>query len=179
MRTGDRSVKHRLVAGTINHWPDDDEWRNWHLDVENRGIWSEELVCTVQPDFVADIAQLPIFRDEMFDEVRAHHVLEHLPRSRGVLALAEFHRVLVDGGVLDVEVPDVARVLDAYGAGELDHPGLAQWLYGEELAEHTAGDSHRYPWTELVLFDALEDADFDPGDPLETGLAVRFRAVKA
>jgi predicted SAM-dependent methyltransferase len=172
-------MKHRLIAGTINHWPDDGEWRNWHLDVENRGIWSSALEITVQPDFVADIACLPVFRDEMFDEVRAHHVLEHLPRSRAVLALAEFQRILVPGGVLDIEVPDVAGVLDAYADGQLDHPGLAQWLYGEELPEHTVGDSHRYPWTELVLFDALEDAEFEVGDPLDAGLAVRFRAVKA
>lgn len=171
-------MKHRLVAGTINHRADDGEWRNWHLDVENRGIWSADLEITVQPDFVADIAQLPIFRDEMFDEVRAHHVLEHLAHDRALLALDEFHRILVPGGILDVEVPDIARVIDAYTAGTLDHSGLSQWLYGEQLPDHTPGDSHRFPWTDLFLYDALEAADFEVGDPEDTGLAVRFRAVK-
>lgn len=171
-------MKTRLVCGTINDWRDDDEWLNYTLDIENRGIWSADLEIIVQPDFVADIATMPIFRAEMFDEVRAHHILEHLSRARAVLALDELHRILKPDGVLDVEVPDVLRVFKAYMAGELEHDGFSQWLYGEELSVHEPGDSHRYPWTELFLASALMDAGFTITEPEPTGLAVRFRAVK-
>lgn len=171
-------MKHRLVAGTINHWPDDDEWRNYTLDVANRPIWSSDLDIAVQPNFVCDLAAMPMFREAMFDEVRAHHVLEHLARDHATLALQEIHRILKPAGILDVEVPDIGRVTAAWAAGELDVAGFSQWLYGEQLPEHQPGDSHRWPWTEEQLRVALEIAGFRVDDPEPTGLAVRFRAVK-
>jgi predicted SAM-dependent methyltransferase len=171
-------VKLRLIAGTINHWPDDGEWHNVTLDVSNRGVWDRELDMPLQPDFVGDIASLPQFRDDTFNEVRLHHVLEHLAPARGELALAELHRILKSGGVLDIEVPDLDKIAAAYTAGELDHAGVSQWLLGEQLANHESGDSHRSLWTESILSAALEAAGFAVGDPEETGLATRFRAVK-
>lgn len=170
--------KRRLIAGTINSWPDDGEWVNFHLDVSDRGIWSRELDMTVQPDFVCDLASMPIFRDGMFDEVRAHHVLEHLAPDHAVMALAEVLRVLVPGGVLDVETPDIDRVCHAYVAGELDQDGLAQWLYGEQLPNHETSDSHRSLWTVDTLGRALRDHGFVSGQPIDAGYATRYRAVK-
>ena len=87
-------------------------------------------------------------------------------------------RLLHPGGILDVEVPDITLVVAAWQAGDLGYEEFQQWLYGEQLRDHTAADNHRAAYTEEALRAALEGADLDPGVRLEAGLAVRFRATK-
>lgn len=171
-------MKMRLIAGTINDWPDDGEWRNFTLDVSPRGIWNHDLAMAVQPDFVADITNLVEFREDTFDEVRLHHVLEHLSGAQGRVALGELHRVLKPGATLDVEVPDLDRVCSAYVTEEISADDARQWLLGEQLANHEDSDTHRCLWTDGELRAALVDAGFAMGEREETGLALRFVAVK-
>ena len=56
------------------------------------------------PDVFADIRELP-FQDGAFVEVRAFHILEHLPRECLVPCMNEFWRILSVGGAVDIEVP--------------------------------------------------------------------------
>lgn len=172
-------MKLRLHAGTINHWPDEDGWQNYHLDVSPRPIWDRTIDMGVLPDFIADLSDLGQFRAETFDEIRCHHVLEHLPIDRALEAIAGLARILKTGCVLDVETPDVAKVCKAWLHDELDMAGLSQWLLGEQLQNHEPSDSHRSVWTEDSLRDALGLAELISGDPIESGYACRFRAVKA
>lgn len=175
-------MKIRLIAGTINHWADDDEWLNFHLDVNPRPIWDRSLSMGVLPDFVVDLAEpseMAVFRDGMFNEVRLHHVLEHMAPPWVPVALAQIHRILTPGGILDIEVPDIEKVIRAYALGELDFPGLQQWVYGEFLNDgHRAADTHLSAWSESKLADALRDAGFQPGGPAEAGYAARYWAVR-
>lgn len=171
-------MKYRLIAGTINHYVPEEGWENLHLDVSPRGIWHHDLNLTVAPDFVADLADLSFLREEMFDEVRAHHVLEHMSYQQAEAACQSVYRVLKPGGTFDVEVPDADRVCHAYVAGELDADALSQWLYGEQLPNHEPGDSHRYGHTPATLGGLLAQAGFKFGDRDDTGLALRYLAKK-
>lgn len=171
-------MKYRLIAGTINWYHPEKGWMNYHLDVSDRGIWDPEINMTVYPQFVQSISDLGNFREDTFDEIRAHHVLEHLDGPSGQASLFGFHRILKPGGVLDIEVPDIGRVVDAWHEGEHTPQDLQQWIYGEQLTNHEAGDSHRYGYDEYILREALQLAGFDVPAREETGLAVRFRAVK-
>lgn len=178
-----------LVAGTINRYHPADlfpqaepgEWHVINADISPRVIHDAKARIFVQPDVVVDIADTDAvraaFRHEgMFEYVRLHHVLEHIPRVLGALALENIAWLLADRGVLDVEVPDVLRVVRAWleDDGELDDAGLEQWLYGEQLANHEPGDSHRAAYTESVLRRMLEEAGFHVGSREETGLALRL-----
>jgi predicted SAM-dependent methyltransferase len=118
------------------------------------------------------------FRNEMFDAVRLNHVLEHLDYAQAVRALEEAFRVLKPLGELDIEVPDLDRVVGAWLAGELDDDGFQQWVYGEQLKNHEPGDSHRFGWWEKPLRWELTQAGFEVGDREDTGLALRFIARK-
>lgn len=171
-------MKKRLVAGTINRYYPDDDFQNWHLDVSPREIWDPVLEMGVLPEFVGSIADLSQFREGTFDEVKAHHVLEHLVHFDVNAAIESVHRVLVPGGVFDVEVPDVVRVAEAMCADELTWPEYNQWLYGEVLANHEDGDTHRSGWSQDSLADRLRFYGFEVGVREDTGLALRFRAVK-
>lgn len=168
-----------LIAGTINrYYPSDVGWLNYHVDVSPRPIWDAQAKIGVQPDFVLDIADTAAvrttFREAMFEAVHLHHVLEHLPRPRGLVALENLAWLLADGGELDIEVPDFLRVARAWLADEIDHAGAEQWVLGEQLSAHEPGDSHRALYTELVLRAALAEAGFEVGDREETGYALRF-----
>lgn len=171
-------MKLRLLAGTINDYTEEEGWRNFTLDAQPRPVWNHDLNMAVLPDFVADIADLSAFRGQMFDEIRFHHVLEHLPASESDDALSGLWRILKVGGILDIEVPDLDRVVSAYAAGELDLAGASQWLLGEQLPTHSIYDCHRSVWTAAELGVALAGNGFEPGERQPTGHAIRFLAER-
>lgn len=171
-------MKKRLIVGVINRYYPEDGWLNWHLDVSDRGIWDPEIEMTVYPDFVGDVADLGAFREETFDEVRAHHVLEHLIVADVERACIGIYRILVPGGVFDVEVPDVQRVGNAIESGALEQDEWNQWLYGEALVNHEAGDTHHSGWTEGSLREVLARYGFGVGNREESGLTLRYIATK-
>jgi len=61
-----------------------------------------------------DARQRLPFADGSFDAVYHSHLLEHLSRSEGEHFLSECHRILVQGGVMRIVVPDFENWVDAY-----------------------------------------------------------------
>ena len=57
-----------------------------------------------------------VFPDNVFTEVYASHVLEHVPWMHTVFALQEARRILKPGGVVEIWVPDFAKILQSYEA---------------------------------------------------------------
>lgn len=170
-------MKVRLLAGTINHWQDDEEWRNVHLDITDRPIYDSELNMMLAPDVVADLAdELPMFADESFDEVRCHHVLEHMNYERATLAVQSIHRVLKSDGVFDVETPDMGKIAKAWVNREHKESDLQQWIHGEDL--QGAYDGHRYSFSARSLKTLIQNAGFQIVETPPTGLAVRYIAKK-
>ena len=170
-------MKRRLIVGTINHWRDDEEWENVHVDISPREIWDVEL-GPVPVDVVADLGEKLPFGMWEFDEVRCHHVLEHMHIEGIVRGVSEVFRVLKGEGIFDVEVPDMDRVCKAWVKGEYPKEDLQQWIYGEQLPNHELGDDHRYGLWEEKLRGILEDAQFIVPKREKTGLALRFLARK-
>jgi predicted SAM-dependent methyltransferase len=64
--------------------------------------------------YLADISRPLPFEDASFDGVFFQHVLEHFSRETGLSILRECRRILIDGGVLRVAVPDAERVIRTY-----------------------------------------------------------------
>lgn len=175
-------MKTRLIAGTINHKPDDEEWANTHLDISPRGIYdaNDGKARFVKPDVVADLADgLPMFLEGYFDEVLLDHVLEHMPLERNRLALAAVFRVLKPGGVAVIAVPDMDAVCHAWVEGVYTRDELQQWIYGEQLKHHESGDSHRFGFWDERLRGLLEEVGFTVSEPLSPGgLELRVAATK-
>jgi predicted SAM-dependent methyltransferase len=58
------------------------------------------------------------FADNSVNYVFMEHALEHFNLSDGVSALRELHRVMADGGVIRIIVPDLERYCSAYSASD-------------------------------------------------------------
>jgi SAM-dependent methyltransferase len=69
-------------------------------------------------DYVLDAAKRLPFKDDTFEVVYASHLLEHIPWYQTREVLAEWVRVLKPGGVLEVWVPDAAKVFETVLAAD-------------------------------------------------------------
>ena len=116
--------------------------------------------------------------DSCADEVRASHVLEHLPWRQTMDALRDWVRVLKPGGVLKIAVPDFEWIAHQYLA-EVDGdaecvPHLTAYLMGGQTDEN---DYHKAIFDKRGLKHGLElaglvDVEEWPGDADCSGLAV-------
>ena len=81
------------------------------------------------------------FSDNTFDVVYHSHLLEHLPKHKGLKFLRDCFCVLRPGGIIRVAVPDLERIARLY-------------LQALENALKTEGEwQHHYDWMMLELYD--------------------------
>lgn len=104
------------------------------------------------PDLVADITKLDMLPSGYFEEVVAQDVLEHLERHKVEPALAEWSRLLADGGVIHVRVPSLMNMFDMLRQPE-NHPceeaeKVVHLMYGTQAY---TGDYHLSGFTGPML----------------------------
>lgn len=97
---GARIAKYPLVSFLINRI------KLFNLSWDKR-IFIHDLTC-----------ELP-WADEEVDIIYTSHTLEHLSKQDGYYLLSESFRILRNGGVLRVVVPDLNIAVDQYNNGEI------------------------------------------------------------
>lgn len=119
-------------------------------------------------DVMADICQLPL-ADDSVEEAKCIQVIEHIPYNKNHQLFSEMYRVLIKGGCIDVETPDIDVV-----CRKILEEGLTdQWVHalvGEYYRPHdksryedwymNAAAIHRNPWNEKRLRRFAEAAGF-------------------
>jgi FkbM family methyltransferase len=88
-------------------------------------------IMRVAPDYEADLTKL-VFPDGTVDEIRSHHVFEHLNRVVALGMLILWQEWLRPGGRIVIETPD----FEATAAAALRHKGAARMA----LIRHLEGD---------------------------------------
>lgn len=90
-------------------------------------------------DIITDAAYLKAgFADDSVDFIVAQHLLEYIPRSRMIVALTEWKRVLKPNALLEIRVLDIAAVTKALYLNSvskemgLHHEMVLALLYGSQ-----------------------------------------------
>jgi predicted SAM-dependent methyltransferase len=65
-------------------------------------------------DYVTPADRLDMFEDNSVDLIYACHILDHLGRNQVDITLKEWHRVLVQGGILRLAVSDFEKLAEVY-----------------------------------------------------------------
>ena len=104
------------------------------------------------PDFIADVASLPMLPSGHFDHIVAHDVLEHISRTKTDEVLEEWARLLAPAGHMFVRVPSLqhlAALTLADGYQDADHAeGIIHLLFGTQAQ---TGDYHLTSFTRATL----------------------------
>jgi predicted SAM-dependent methyltransferase len=98
------------------------------------------------PDVVSDSESFPTLPDGMLDFVVANHVLEHL--TDPIRALCEWHRILRDGGLLYMAVPDKRFTFD-HGRPRTSLEHLEE-DHSSPLPPQQRNHAHLLEWAEHV-----------------------------
>ena len=83
------------------------------------------------------------FEDNSFNVVYHSHLLEHFPKNLAPVFLKECFRVLKDGGIIRVVVPNLEQIIRCYLSS------LEKSLMGDEKSQK------QYEWIMLELFDQM------------------------
>lgn len=108
-------------------------------DTRIKGFKNVDIEKRKNVDYVCNVNNLNIFKDKSVDEVYASHILEHFSWKLEVDAvLREWYRVLKDGGILWVAVPDFNKVIEAYKSFGFLSDDMQAFLYGSMETEYYA-----------------------------------------
>jgi predicted SAM-dependent methyltransferase len=130
-----------------------------------------------QPDVACDITKLP-FDDNSADEIMAIHVFEHFYLKDVDGVLAEWKRVLKDGGKLVLEMPCFNKVLHWLRQDKLD-PRLTMFpLYGDPGTHKGEHDLHKWCWSMEEIKGLLEGNGFKDVEILEPEYHVKQRDMR-
>jgi len=104
-----------------------------------------------------DITSLADFRDGTVDLVYMCHILEHIKRNDLKNVLSEMKRILKDGGVLRLSVPDFDRLVEVYNASGNNIESMSHQLMGGQDSEYNI---HYCVFNHSRLSQLLKEAGF-------------------
>ena len=95
--------------------------------------------------------------DNSVEEILMSQVIEHFGIARSIYSLSECFRVLIPGGKLVIETPDLRESFKIYSNGEReDRKNILPWIYGVDIP----GMQHRFCFPEDLLEEELEKIGF-------------------
>lgn len=173
-----------------------DEVVRLHLGcgMERRKGWINiDVQPELRPDVLSVANHLPMFADATVDLIEANHLFEHFTYDEARAALAEWARVLRDGGELYLELPDFDACVGMLGL-HADPQGFDLGMIGifgwpPAVAQEGIPQVHKWGWTRSALSSALQQAGFDRIEfiPIQqtwrvaasTGRDMRVRALRS
>ncbi len=137
-------------------------------------------------DCMCDAARLP-FPDQVASRIFCRHLLEHLDAETAAQAVREWHRVLPLGGVLDINVPDLAvhciqlarsgssrYMLRAHRTLVSNHEHALRSIFGWQQDQH---HYHYWGYTTNSLCRLLAQAGFCNITRIDDGIFCNIRFV--
>jgi predicted SAM-dependent methyltransferase len=111
----------------------------------------------IAPGYInTDIGDLSMFADKSVEEIYSSHTLEHVSKREVIPVLKEWRRVLRPGGLLVIEVPDLAWVCQNW-LRRLTDDWHMDAIFGSQDDE---GQYHKTGFTVEILQRDLKAAGF-------------------
>lgn len=113
---------------------------------------------SLKTDAIMSIHDLD-FKDEIFDEIRAIHVIEHIGFFKSKYFLSEAYRTLCDGGILILETPHIEKSFENFinAQSPSEREIILGWIYGSE----SKWNNHLYCFPVELLESLLKEAGFE------------------
>lgn len=113
--------------------------------------WTNIDITDNGQEIVSDIREIPLDDNSAY-EAEAIHVLEHFNVWEAEPLLREWFRVLMPGGVLRIECPDMTKILTAIRKFKdeeaLETDAFLAWLYGALYGDFVLEDKFMtHCWT--------------------------------
>jgi len=139
-----------------------------------------DLDQKVNPDVVADARWLPSEADNKYDEVNAHHILEHLTYKDGFAAIKEWIRILKPDGLLEIRVPNAQFAYEKLAAGDKDvyYTWMIHGLQINEYQIHYNSFSPESLRHQFTIFENLHDIQITLEANPRPGAEIMLRARK-
>lgn len=118
-------------------------------------------------DLLIDALDLQVFNDESVDLIETHHMIEHLSFDEFSVALSEWNRCLVVGGILIITCPDITRICLRWLKYRLLYwlfPRYGQLEYTLKMfygPQENAGMFHKSGYDKFILRKKLENSGFE------------------
>lgn len=112
-----------------------------------------------EADYKDDVRTMATFPNDSVEEVRAFHLLEHLPNKDVMPAMKAVWRILSPGGRFVIEVPSLPGVLKQFlETPEEDRWGYRLWtIFG---MQNEPGQFHMTGFSDKRITDMLKSAGF-------------------
>jgi ubiquinone/menaquinone biosynthesis C-methylase UbiE len=120
------------------------------------GFINIDINPKVNPDIIADVSKLS-YEDNTVDKILASHIIEHFFVWKIPEILKEWYRVLKVSGVIQIECPDLHKVLKNYYERPDDMLLSMGGLYGDYTEKNETQVHYwcyTYPELKLMLLDA-------------------------
>jgi len=106
----------------------------------------------------SDIDDIPL-EDNSVIEIIAYHILEHVIPFKAENAIKEWHRILVPGGKLILELPNIIPICEDLPKVEFNEKfRLLNYMYGYG---EFPGHSHLYGWFPESIYGLLQKFGFN------------------
>ncbi|MFT7169920.1 MAG: SAM-dependent methyltransferase [Paracoccaceae bacterium] len=115
------------------------------------------------PDLVAPADSLPMLTDGSCSVIEACHLFEHLTLTQARAALREWRRLLIPGGELQLELPNLTRCVELVGTDMdgFDLGMISLFGYPPEVDQQGEPQLHKWGWTPDTLGAELRRAGFE------------------
>jgi len=111
-------------------------------------------------DVVSDVTCLPMFGDKSVDEIHAIHLFEHIDRMKVQDAVAQWRRILKDGGRLILEMPCLDKIVSLICEGVVDPRLTLFGIFGDPRYE-SEYMRHRWCYTYAEIEEVLKHGGFE------------------
>ena len=125
------------------------------------GYLNVDINSSHNPDVTSDVLKLDFLPKKFYEEIIAHDVLEHLPRTSTRRALLHWASLLQLGGKLSLRVPSVLSIAKALNDPNNQTLELQElWIQSLFGTQAYSGDFHFTTFTEVILRSYLSQTGF-------------------